>query len=888
MELIKSRFYQQKLSENYIARHRLVDSLNVRNHKGFTLVSAPAGFGKTSLLVEWSEQCLCRTAWLSLTEQESDFYKFSCYLIGCIQFTLRLKLEKSSELCTKSIMGNFQLFFTTLINEIEDSGEAFNLILDDVHLADSDDIDQFIELFIKHLPSNVRFVLISREDPKLPLGKLRISPSYRELRAEQLKFNSLEIKDFFSQNVEETIDTKSLARIEVKTEGWIASLQLMALSLVGSKNIIQDIFEFSGNNHFIMEYLVESVLNTLSEKDVSFLVQTAAFERFTPELCDYTLGITESSEIIANLVASNLFLVPLDNKREWYRYHHLFSEILMALDFVKPNESSLLQQKAAQWFESNGYFREAVEHSFKSNDEEATLFRIEQYWPKLSNSESDELLIKWMQRISGDYLINFPYLYALFGLNLLSVDMPRGRQYLERIQLIGESAPLNDTVKTYMALVGLGNAYIFAASGEFDKVIPSAKNALSVLSNIKKLNDSEIIWLGSAYALIATSSWMKGDMELTISSLKKSIQYMQKSNNSGAVLSTHYMLLQAYNDQGDIRKAQHYNQTMLNLMQHFGEPYQQGGAEMYLMLALSEYEAGLFDKSREHLQFATHLSEQSKLREAAHKYSILRAKLNYFTNFQDKVNNDLIKAENIRIPNPIPDTYSPEYWRSRFALISGDDSYLSVMADDKEFDLAHTLTFNDEACFVVWLHWQVIKGNFTATNVNNALSVVNKLLSITSQNKRHRSYIELTIVKTQLLSQFNKEINFTDLIVVLTMAKELGLKQTLQLFPILKTLLKQQHIVEQIPKLVLSYARQSMLNNTQVEELKTLNAKTILSIKEKTVLRLLASDKTGPEICKELFVSLNTFRTHSKNIYSKLEVNSRMAAVKRATELQLL
>ncbi|MBU2881873.1 LuxR C-terminal-related transcriptional regulator [Psychrosphaera sp. B3R10] len=897
MELIKSRFYKQSLSENYIPRRRLVELLNVRNHKGLTLISAPAGFGKTELLVEWTEQSLCRTAWLSLTQQESDLYQFARYLIGCLHVGLNLSLDKSSNLCTKSLKENFDLFFTTFINELEDYEQPFNLILDDFHLADSADVDHFINLLIEHLPSTVRLVLVTREDPKLQLGKLRISTSYREVRAVQLRFTYDEIACFFSQNVEGEIEDKLLSRIEEKTEGWIASMQLMALSLVGSKNISQDIYDFSGSNRFIIEYLVESVLQTLSQQHVDFLIKTTAFERFTPQLCDYALGTEGSADIIARFVANNLFLVPLDNKGEWFRYHHLFSEILTALDHSNIENGSEIHSRTAEWFESHGYFREAIEHAFKAGDEMATLSLINQHWPVLSFSETDELLISWMNNINGDYLTKFPYLYALFGLNLLSIDLAKGQVYLERVQQLGENESNNSEAQTYLALVGLGNAYISAARGQFEQIIPSAEKALQALSNAEQLNDSEIVWVGSAYALISTASWMNGDMKATIKSLKKAIGYMQTSNNTGAVWSTNYMLLQAYLDQGDIKKAQFYNSTMLEAVQstiqqtaqNADKSSPQGGAEIFLTKALVDYETGELAKASEHLRYAMNLGVKSQLREAAHKYPILQAKLNYFSDSKDQVQEQLTRSEAIRIANPIPDTYSAEYWRARFALLDQDDAYLSVWSEDKGFSFDYQLTVVDEPSYVIWLHWLAVKGTLYQTSRRQLMSVLEPLILETKQQGRYRTYIEVVLIRALLQLNSGAKCDVTSIAGAMVMAQELGLKQTLKQFPALKSLLNQESITEQFTRPLLQYVRGTILGEEALRELNLQQAKKLmLSGKEIAVLKHLASDKTGPEICKALYVSLNTFRTHSKNIYSKLDVNSRMAAVKKATEMQIL
>src|SRR5256714_7079353 len=328
--ILATKLYLPRLRPNVVSRPRLIERLHEGLHRNLTLISAPAGFGKTTLVSEWVEGIERPTAWLSLDEGENDPARFLAYLVAALQTIAATIGEGVLGVLQSSQPPPTEAILTALLNEITTLPDHFVLVLDDYHVIDAKPVDMALTYLVEHLPPQMHLVIATREDPQLPLARLRARSHLTELRAADLRFAASEASAFLSQVMGLSLSAEDIAALEDHTEGWVAGLQLAALSLQGQEDAAGFIRLFTGSHHFVLDYLVEEVLGQQDARLQTFLLRTSLLDRMTGSLCDAVLLIPAGSgqATLEYLEHVNLFLVPLDNERRWYRYHHLFADLL--------------------------------------------------------------------------------------------------------------------------------------------------------------------------------------------------------------------------------------------------------------------------------------------------------------------------------------------------------------------------------------------------------------------------------------------------------------------------------------------------------------------------------------------------------------------------------
>ena len=377
--LLATKLYAPPPRQNLVPRHRLTHRLEEGLNYGckLTLISAPAGFGKTTVVTEWLSEKASpqapsspvidpnRVLWLSLDEEDNDPTQFVTYLIAALQ-----KLDSA---IGRGISQSLPLpppnaLVTALVNDIAPIDQPFALVLDDYHLINAELVHQIVDILLEHEPPQMHVVMTTREDPPLPLSRLRVRSQLVEIRQDDLRFTAQEATDFLNQTMGLKLSTEAVTALETRTEGWVAGLQLAALSLKGRNTgrVADFIQAFSGSHRYVIDYLVEEVVRQQPDSVRQFLQQTAILDRLSPTLCNAITGRDDSKKILEALEHANLFLIPLDDQRNWSRYHHLFAEFLRTE--IAPQQQASLHQKAAQWFAANNLYREAIKHALASQD----------------------------------------------------------------------------------------------------------------------------------------------------------------------------------------------------------------------------------------------------------------------------------------------------------------------------------------------------------------------------------------------------------------------------------------------------------------------------------------------------------------------------------------
>src|SRR5437588_1844783 len=388
--ILTTKLYIPPLRAKVVSRPRLIERLNEGLHRKLTLISAPAGFGKTTLISEWVEGIERPTAWLSLDEGENDPARFLTYLVAALQ-TIAAKIGEG-------VLGVLQspqppppeAMLTTLLNDLTTISDHFVLVLDDYHVIDAKPVDIALTYLVEHLPPQMHLVIATREDPQLPLARLRARGQLTELRATDLRFTDSEAAAFLNQVMGLSLSAADIAVLEDHTEGWIAGLQLAALSMQGHQDVPGFIRVFAGDHRYIVDYLVEEVLQRQPDAVRSFLLQTSILDRLSGSLCDAVTGQEEGNVRLEALERGNFFVVALDDQRHWYRYHHLFAEVLSAhLMAEQPDQVSTLHRRASGWYAQNGSVADAIRHALAAEDFGRVADLVELAVPAMARSRQE-------------------------------------------------------------------------------------------------------------------------------------------------------------------------------------------------------------------------------------------------------------------------------------------------------------------------------------------------------------------------------------------------------------------------------------------------------------------------------------------------------------------
>src|SRR5436305_2260255 len=376
--ILATKLYLPRLRPNVVSRPRLIERLNEGLHRNLTLIAAPAGFGKTTLISQWVTSCDRQVAWLSLDEGDSDPTRFLTYLVAALR-TIAPTLGEG-------VLGALQspqppppeAMLTALLNDLTTIRDHLVLVLDDYHVLDATAVDHALSFLLEHLPPQMHLIIATREDPQLPLARLRARGQLTELRATDLRFTPSEAAGFLNQGMGLNLSAEDITALETRTEGWIAGLQLAAISMQGHQDTTSFIKSFTGSHHFVLDYLVEEVLQQQPESIQTFLLRTSILDRLCGSLCDAVLlnPTVSGQATLESIEHANLFLVPLDNERRWYRYHQLFADLLRQRLHQRSASStgdevggvSELHRRASQWYEDNGLEIEAFHHAAAAHD----------------------------------------------------------------------------------------------------------------------------------------------------------------------------------------------------------------------------------------------------------------------------------------------------------------------------------------------------------------------------------------------------------------------------------------------------------------------------------------------------------------------------------------
>jgi LuxR family maltose regulon positive regulatory protein len=934
--VLATKLYIPPPPSKLVTRPRLIGKLNdaLSANRQLTLISAPAGFGKTTLVSEWIHQkeeggrrsdesgsitppsALAlhpsKVAWLSLDENDSDPVRFLTYLIHALQ-TISPDLGAGVlDILSSSQSSPIESLLTVLLNEIAaiprdpstGSGQAFIFVLDDYHLTDSKAIDNALTFLIEHLPPRLHLVITTREDPALPIPRLRARNQLTELRAADLRFTPSEAAEFLNQGMDLNLSAEDVIALETRTEGWIAGLQLAALSMKGSQDMAGFIQAFAGDHRYIVDYLVEEVLQRQTEETRLFLLQTSILDRLNGRLCDAVQVRTGSRARLEQLQRGNLFLIPLDDKRHWYRYHHLFADVLrMHLMAEQPDQVPVLHRRASEWYEQNGFTADAIRHALAGADYERAADLIERAVIIMGQSRQESILLGWFKALPDEVLKDRPVLSAHYAGALLQNGQLAGvedrlrdaERWLEMPEKKGE-APLYMDEEEFRRLPGtvaMYHAGIALVHGDVAGAMKHARRALELT------REEDNFLRGAASSLLGLASWGSGDLERAYEMFSKGMAHLQRVGFISDVIGGSVTLADIRMTQGRLRECMSIYERGLQLATKQGARPLRGAADMHVGMSEVYRERNDLQTAAQHIQRSLEFGEFNGLPKNPYRWRVAMARIHESRGNLDEAFSLLEEAEPLYQGDFSPDVRPIAALKARVWVAQGKIEQALAWARQQGLSVDDELSYLREFEHITLARILLAqyKSDRKENSLRGATGLLERLLQAAEEGRRMGSAIEILVLQA-LAHQLQGDASaaLTSLERAIQLAEPEGyirifLNEGAGMAQLIREAAGQGMMPDYTGKLLSAFETESQASVARAGKSHLAASQPLvepLSQRELDVLRLFRTELSGPEIARELVVALSTVRTHTKSIYSKLGVNSRRAAVRRAEELGLI
>ena len=921
--LLATKLYIPPPRLNIVLRPRQIARLNEGLHGKLTLIAAPAGFGKTTLVSEWlaartedrglrtetvtsslspqSSALSTRVAWLSLDEGDSDPTRFLAYLVAALQMIAPTIGAGVVGVLQSPQPPPIEAILTALLNDITTVPDKFILVLDDYHVIDAKSVDTVLTFLLEHLPPQMHLVVTTREDPHLPLARLRVRGQLTELRAADLRFTPAEAAEFLSQVMDLDLSAEEVAALESRTEGWIAGLQLAALSMRGRDDIAQFVRAFAGDNRYIVDYLVDEVLQRQPAPVRRFLLQTAILDRLHGSLCDAVTGQERGQAQLEALERGNFFVVPLDDNRHWFRYHHLFADVLAAhLRAEQPEQVSTLHRRASEWYEHNGSATDAIRHALAAEDFERAADLVELAVPAMRRSRQEATMLGWLKALPDELIHCRPVLSVHYAGALLAGGELKGvedrlRDAERWLDMTADGRERHQARSANMVVVDEeefrrlpGAIAIYRAGqalalGDVPETVTYARRALELVP------EEDHLGRGAATALLGLAYWTSGDLETAHRTYAEGMARVHKAGHLSDAISGAIARADIRIAQGRLHEAMRTYEQALQLATEQGEPVLRGTADLYVGMSELHREQNDLHAAMQCLLSSKELGERTGLPQNRSRWCVAMARIREAQGDLDGALDLLHEAERLYMRDFFPNVRPVAALKTRVRVAQGRLGEALGWAREQGLsahdDLSYLREFEHITLARVLLARS--KSDRADRSMREAIGLLERLLKAAEAGERMGSVIEI-LVLLSLAHQIQGDIPaaLAPLERALTLAEPEGyVRIFVDEGPPMAVLLEAAAKHGTAP----SYVRRLLAALGKAEDRTPVKQGLIepLSERELEVLRLLRTDLSGPDIARELMVSLHTLRTHTNNIYTKLGVNNRRAAVRRAEELGL-
>ncbi len=920
--ILATKLYLPPTRPDGVRRARLVDLLDQGasrpGHK-LTLISAPAGFGKTTLVSEWvaGAHPARPAAWLALDAGDNDPARFLAYLVAAVQTRFPAAGHGMLGLLHSPQPPPAEVMLTHLLNDLAALPEPFLLVLDDYHLIESKAVDGALSFLLDHLPPQMHLVILSRSDPLLPLARLRGRGALAEVRVADLRFTPDEAAAFLNQTMGLQLAPGDIALLEDRTEGWITGLQMAALSMQGRADAEAFIRAFAGSHRYVLDYLVDEVLQRQPEPVRRFLLETAILQRLCGPLCDAVTEVATGQAMLEFLERANLFLVPLDDERRWYRYHHLFADALLAhVQQERPAALPVLHQRASLWYEAHDMPADAVHHAFAARDMARAATLVELVWPAMRRQRQEATYFGWVHALPDDVfrmrpVLSVDYAWALLDqghYDAVEARLQDAERWLRAMD--GDARPAGMIVVDKMqfralpAAIANARAYRAQALGDIAGTIRHAQEALALLPA------DDAYERGTTAALLGLAYWASGDLERGHDAFAAGLASLQQGGGilifvGGAVILAHMRMAQGrlHDAIATYRRALHVAQSGAGgqgTVRSAQEPrVLQGAAELYLGLGELALEQGDLTGARAYLEQGRALGEQASLPGFEYLWCVVEARLCQAAGDAEGAFQWLDKAERLYYRSPIPDVQPIDALRARLWVAHGR------LAEAQRWVRARGLSAQDELSYLrEYDHITLARillaqaaQEDDAQSRQAAMDLLARLLAAAEAGDRAGRVVEILVLQA-LAADAEDDLPAAQaaLLRALRLAEpdehvRVFVDEGEPLARLLRTLPAVEQRGSFAGRLLRALADREDPPDNAAPPVALATAPRLvepLSARELDVLRLLQSDLSGPEIARHLVVALSTVRTHTKSIYGKLGVSGRRAAVRRAAELGLL
>lgn len=863
---------------NRVVRTRLLERLDLSFSRKLFLLSAPAGFGKTTLVRDWVRSGKIPAAWLSLDEGDNDYVRFFKYLIFALQTIFPGIGEEVLHTLQSPPLPPTDFLLTALINQITREPKAFILVLDDYHVIEESSIDELMIFLLENMPPHMHLIITTREDPQLPLARLRARKQLAELRVADLRFHEDETAQFLNEINHLNISESDISALDSRTEGWVAGLQLAVISMQGHEDKSAFIRSFTGTHHFVMDFLVEEVLQQQPEKTQAFLYQTAILDRMNAALCDAVIADPDvsSQEVLEYLHHANLFTIPLDEERRWFRYHHLFVDLLrQRLISGDGNKTRLgipevaeLHLRASRWFEENGCLLEAFNHAVAANDVDLAECLLSGEGMPLQYRGAMLPVINWLRSLPEAVLQARPSLWVSYILTLTMMGKPVDnirtilRDAEDGLKTLPETVNTRDT-KGQIAAIRV----LFAvALKQADEIIDQANLALAYLRSDNLPVRTMITWaLGFAHQI-------QGQLGQAQEVYRQAYRISQNSGNVMMAIATSIGLGQVCERENQPEQSRAHYQQVLKLS---GEPPLPYACEALLGLARIAYEQNDLETARHYAQQSMPLAKQLPNVDTPLSVELILARI-----YMAQANLTMAAEANNRaerfaydhhFENRLPEIAD---LKTRLFLNQGDLHQAGelVQAFDLPLSLARVKleqgdstgalvliqSYREEMEHKQWarelLETLILETvcSYRLGDPTQTAFLLNRVFVLAQDGKYIRLFLDEGQIMADIISRIPVQPNFLPYRALLLAAFDAEAPR------------------KSIPN----------LSATQLIE--------PLSEREIEILQLIAQGCSNREIGERLYLALNTVKGHNRNLFGKLQAGNRTEAVARARELGIL
>ncbi|WP_274365288.1 LuxR C-terminal-related transcriptional regulator [Paenibacillus thermotolerans] len=879
--IITTKLYIPPSRTNMVPRPRLIERLNegLQRKRKLTVVCASAGSGKTTLVTEWLAACGQPAAWLSLDEGDNERSRFLSYLLSALRQTDASIGEGVFGLLQSSHPPSSELIVAALINELVTLSRPFILVLDDYHAVHSKPIEDIVGLLIERMPAQMHLVMTTREDPRLPLARLRARDQLTEVRAADLRFTSAETETFLNQAMGLNLSQENISLLEYRTEGWIAGLHLAALSLQGHEDAAGFVRSFTGSHYHVLDYLVEEVLQQQDAAIQHFLLRTSVLNRMCGPLCDAVLrrnggeSTAPSScgqHILEYLERANLFIVPLDNGRRWFRYHHLFADLLRQR--LERGAAAELHTRASEWYEEQGFELEAFQHAVAAHDVERAGRLVEGGGMPLIFKGAVNPVLQWLASMPEKELNANPSLWVIYASALLMAGQITGiESKLQAAEAAIRGAEETDKIRDMIGHMASIRATLAVSKHDAETVLTESRRALAYLHPGNLPVRTATTWtLGYAYQL-------KGDRAAAGKAYDEALSISHKIGHVMIAVMSSVGL-------GLIQEADNLlfaaSETYKRVLAMAGEPPLPAACETHLGLARIHYEWNDLNAAERHGKLAVQLARQLEQTDRAVAGEVFLARLKLARGEASGASAALAEAEHFarlhHFVNQLPQIAALQV---QVLLRQGNVPAAAELAQKHELQpsLARVRMAQGDASAALAV-LAPLRRNAEAKGWADELLTATVLQSLALHVQGETRKAERTLSEALTMAEPG---GFTRIFVDEGIAME----------RLLRKAAAGNATPEYAVRLLSAFEAEAEKRERKLGRREAQPAEPLidpLSDRELEVLNLIAGGLSNHEISERLFLALSTVKGHNRVIFDKLQVARRTEAVARARELGLL